>query len=106
MSADCVATSVWEPNRLVTMAKGARIWLNGVPCLDFACGPGVFNVGHNNPEIWNAIHQVYARDEAGCGGNMILNKYQLELAAKLCQLTPGKFSKKVFFSNSGGEAVG
>lgn len=100
-----VATSAWEPNVIFTKAKGAKIWLNNEPYFDFACGPGVANVGHNHPAVLKTIKQVYDNNEAGYGGNMLLNKYQLALAEELCQITPGKFSKQVFFSNSGGEAV-
>ena len=100
-----VTTSVWEPDVIFTKAKGAKIWLNNKPYLDFACGPGVANIGYNRPEIIKEIKRVYSRNEAGYGGNMLLNKYQLALAEELCRITPGKFSKRVFFSNSGGEAV-
>src|SRR3989344_590114 len=48
---DCVAVSAWEPGVFLTKAKGAKIWLNGKPHLDFACGPGVANIGYNHPEI-------------------------------------------------------
>lgn len=100
-----VATSVWKPGLMFEKAKGSTIWLNGKPYLDFATGPGVSNIGHNHPEVIEAVKRVLDNDEAGWGGNMLLNKYQVELAEKLCELTPGKFPKKVFFSNSGGEAV-
>ncbi len=104
-AAQLMARSVWNPNFLFTKAKGSTIWLNGEPYLDFACGPGVANVGHNHPEVIEAVKRVLDNDEAGWGGNMLLNRYQVELAEKLCELTPGKFPKRVFFSNSGGEAV-
>ncbi len=100
-----LAISLWKPNFLFTKAKGSKIWLNDKPYLDFACGPGVANVGHNHPEILGAVIDIFRRCESGWGGNMLLNKYQIMLAEKLCRLTPGKFPKRVFFSNSGGEAV-
>ena len=100
-----MAVSAWEPGVFLTKAKGAKIWLNGRPHLDFACGPGVANIGYNHPEILETIRRVLSRNETGYGGNMILNKYEVALAEELCRLTPGKFPKKVFFSNSGGEAV-
>lgn len=105
MSERHVATSVWEPGVIFTKAKGARIWLNNKPHFDFACGPGVANVGWNHPEVIKAVKRVLDNNEAGYGGNMLLNKYEMALAKELCRLTPGKFPKKVFFSNSGGEAV-
>lgn len=104
-AADCVAISTWEPELLFTRAKDVKIWLNNASYLDFGCGPGVGNVGHNHPEVLKAIKRVYDNNEAGWGGNELLNKYQINLAEKLCDITPGKFAKRVFFSNSGGEAV-
>ena len=100
-----VATSVWKSDLLFTKAKGTKIWLNGKPHLDFACGPGVANIGWNHPEVVETVCRVLRNNETGWGGNMLLNRYQAELAERLCQITPGNFSKKVFFSNSGGEAV-
>src|SRR3989338_2336622 len=100
-----VATSVWKSDLLFTKAKGTKIWLNGKPHLDFACGPGVANIGWNHPEVVETVCRVLRNNEAGWGGNMLINRYQAELAERLCQITPGNFSKKVFFSNSGGEAV-
>lgn len=104
-AAQHLTTSAWKPKFILTKARGSTIWLNDQPYLDFATGPGVSNVGHNHPEILEAIRRVYDNDEAGWGGNMLLNQYQIKLAEKLCEITPGKFSKRVFFSNSGGEAV-
>ncbi len=100
-----MAVSAWEPGVFLTKAKGAKIWLNKKPYLDFACGPGVANIGYNHPDVLKTVRRVMDNNETGYGGNMILNKYELELAYELCRLTPGKFPKKVFFSNSGGEAV-
>lgn len=100
-----VAISAWKPGLLFTKAKGSTIWLNDEPYLDFATGPGVSNIGHNHPEVLTAVKAVLDNDEAGWSGNMLLNKYQIALAEKLSEITPGKFSKQVFFSNSGGEAV-
>jgi acetylornithine/succinyldiaminopimelate/putrescine aminotransferase len=105
MSGDCVAISCWKPNLFLTKAKGSKIWLNSRPYLDFACGPGAANIGWNHPEVKKTLKRVLDNNETGWGGNMILNKYQEALALELCRITPGKYSKRVFFSNSGGEAV-
>ncbi len=100
-----VAISAWKPAYIFTKAKGSTIWLNDKPYLDFASGPGVSNIGYNHPAVLNAVRQVLDNDEAGWSGNMYLNKYQIALAEKLSEITPGKYDKQVFFSNSGGEAV-
>lgn len=104
-AAQYVAISTWETDLIFTRAKDVKIWLNNESYLDFGCGPGVGNVGHNHPEVLKAVKRVYDNNEAGWGGNELLNKYQILLAEQLCELTPGKFPKRVFFSNSGGEAV-
>ncbi|TSC89208.1 MAG: 4-aminobutyrate aminotransferase [Parcubacteria group bacterium Gr01-1014_3] len=100
-----VAISAWKPALIFTKAKGSTIWLNDKPYLDFASGPGVSNIGYNHPAVLNAVKEVLDNDEAGWSGNMYLNKYQVMLAEKLSAITPGKYDKQVFFSNSGGEAV-
>ncbi len=100
-----LAVSGWKKRKLFTKAKGAKIWLNDKPLLDFACGPGVANIGYNHPEILETLREVFEKDAAGWGGNMFFNEYQIRLAEALAESTPGKFGKKVFFSNSGGEAV-
>lgn len=104
-AASRITISAWNPDLIFTKAKGSTIWLNDKPYLDFASGPGVSNIGHNHPEVIETVCRVLKKNEAGWGGNMLLNKYQITLAERLCELTPGKFPKRVFFSNSGGEAV-
>lgn len=104
-AAEYVAISTWESELIFTRAKDVKIWLNNESYLDFGCGPGVANVGWNHPEVIKAVQRVYGNNEAGWGGNELLNKYQIKLAEELCNITPGKFPKRVFFSNSGGEAV-
>lgn len=100
-----LAVSGWKPRVLFSKAQGAKIWLNGKPFLDFACGPGVANIGYNHPEILEVMREIFESNGAGWGGNMFLNEYQIRLAEALTESTPGNFGKKVFFSNSGGEAV-
>ncbi|MEK9186359.1 MAG: aminotransferase class III-fold pyridoxal phosphate-dependent enzyme [Patescibacteria group bacterium] len=100
-----VAISTWDPDRIFTKAKDVKIWLNNESFLDFGCGPGVGNIGHNHSEVIEAVIRVLKNNEAGWGGNELLNKHQINLSERLCEITPGKFSKRVFFSNSGGEAV-
>ena len=100
-----VATSVCQSDLLFTKAKGPKIWLNGKPHLDFACGPGVANIGWNHPGGVETVCRVPCNNETRWGGEMLINRVPSVLAERLCQITPGNFSKKVFFSNSGGEAV-
>lgn len=78
--------------------------IDGNIYLDFGSGIAVVNVGHRHPEVVQAIKKQIDK----CDHINSCNYYtvpQVELAEKLSQVTPGKFKKKVFFSNSGTEAV-
>jgi len=105
MTSNYLAISCQKNDVIYEKAKGAKIWLDGKPYLDFACGPGVANVGWNHPEIIKTAERLIKQNKSGWGGNMLVNEYQMRLSEKLSRITPGNFSKKVFFSNSGGEAV-
>ena len=71
--------------------------------LDFLSGYCVYNAGHNNPRIIEAL--VY---ELGRGGATMLQSHVPELAAelasRLCALAGGRLNK-VFFTSSGSEGV-
>ena len=60
--------------------------------------------GHCHPRVVEAIHRQSSQSAAHVGDRLLLSG-QFELAEKLTQITPGKFPKKVFFTNSGTEAV-
>lgn len=69
---------------------------------DFMAGPGVLNIGHCHPDIVEAVRrQVGTLTQ--CPGNTH-NLESIQLAKKLAEITPGDL-KKVFFCNSGAEAV-
>lgn len=101
-----VANSTFDTNIVFTRAEGVGFFdANGKFYYDFASGPGVANIGWNHPKLVAAIRELLEKGESGYGGNEILNPYWIQLAEKLVELTPGKFPKRVFPSNSGGEAV-
>ncbi len=89
----------------VERAEGALIFeIDGRELIDFAGGIGVMNVGHCHPKVVAAI-----RDQAGkyihpCFHVNMYTPY-VELAEKLCEITPGDFPKMALFANSGAEAV-
>ncbi|GMV83132.1 MAG: aspartate aminotransferase family protein [Planctomycetota bacterium] len=89
----------------VKRAQGCMVEdLDGNRFLDFTAGIAVNSTGHCHPEVVAAI-----RDQAGkllhmCGSDYY-NEPQSKLAEKLCQIAPGPSPKKVFFTNSGAEAV-
>jgi 4-aminobutyrate aminotransferase len=78
--------------------------IDGNVYLDFGSGIAVVNVGHRHPEVVNAIIDQVNR----CIHINSCDYYtipQVELAEKLAEITPGNFKKRVFFSNSGTEAI-
>jgi 4-aminobutyrate aminotransferase len=72
--------------------------------LDFTAGIAVTNTGHCHPEVVAAI-----RDQAGklihMSGTDFYYRPQIDLAEKLARVAPGPTPKKVFFCNSGAEAL-
>jgi len=72
--------------------------------LDFTAGIAVCATGHCHPDVVNAICEQ-ASNLIHMSGTDFYYKPQSELAKKLAEISPGKFSKKVFFTNSGAESV-
>src|SRR5262245_47517942 len=72
--------------------------------LDFTAGIAVNATGHCHPEVSGAI-----QDQAGkllhMSGTDFYYQPQIDLAQRLCELAPGPASKRVFFTNSGAEAL-
>lgn len=104
-----LATTTRDPETYpIILDRGEGVWLydiEGNKYLDFTSGIGVNNLGWpSHPEvIKTAIAQMTKLAHAA--GNDFYNLPQLELARKLAICSPGNFEKKVFFSNSGTEAV-
>ncbi|MBW1979787.1 MAG: 4-aminobutyrate--2-oxoglutarate transaminase [Deltaproteobacteria bacterium] len=78
--------------------------VEGREYIDFAGGIGTMNVGHSHPKVVAAIKAQAEKLTHTC---FMVNPYAsaVELAEKLCRLTPGDFPKKAVFLNSGAEAV-
>ncbi|MFH1136486.1 MAG: 4-aminobutyrate--2-oxoglutarate transaminase [Pseudomonadota bacterium] len=86
-------------------AKGAIITdVEGREFIDFAGGIGVMNVGHCHPKVVAAIKDQADKFIHTCFHVMAYAPY-VELADRLCRLTPGDFPKKTMLANSGAEAV-
>ncbi|HEX5225766.1 MAG TPA: acetylornithine transaminase [Solirubrobacteraceae bacterium] len=81
--------------------EGARLWdEDGNEYLDLLCGISVTNLGHCHPEVVAAV-----REQAGTlmhVGNLFYTEPAMRLAARLSESSLGG---KVFFCNSGAEAV-
>lgn len=63
---------------------------------------GVFNLGHRNPEIVQAMHE--ALDDLDIGNHHFISKQRADLGKKLAELMPGDLDYTVFGSG-GGEAI-
>ncbi len=78
--------------------------IEGFEMIDFAGGIGTVNVGHCHPKVVNAIKDQADKYIHTCFHVAMYEPY-IELAKKLCEITPGDFPKMAFFANSGAEAV-
>ena len=101
-----MVTSTMVPYPIVGHdAEGALVRdIDGNIYLDFSSAVAVMNVGYNHADIKKAILDQAER-LVHFAGNDYYNAKQVELAEKLVSITPGKFQKRVFFSNSGAESV-
>ncbi len=72
--------------------------------LDFTAGIAVTNTGHCHPEVVAAIKDQ-AEKLLHMSGTDFYYRPQIELAERLAKAAPGPSPKKVFFSNSGAEAI-
>ena len=90
---------------VVRRARGAMVEdLDGNRFLDFTAGIAVTNVGHCHPKVTAAIRRQAGR-LVHMSGTDFYYKPQVELAETLARLAPGDGPKRVFFTNSGAEAI-
>src|SRR5436309_9364252 len=72
--------------------------------LDFTAGIAVTATGHCHPQVVGAI-----QDQAGklihMSGTDFYYEPQIDLAQRLAELAPGRSPKRVFYTNSGAEAL-
>ena len=90
---------------VVKKAKG--VWVEDVDSnrfLDFTSGIAVTNTGHCHPRVVEAIHRQ-AELLIHMSGSDFYYSLQSDLAAKVSEITPGPKEKRVFFGNSGAEAI-
>jgi len=85
--------------------RGAMIEdVDGNVFLDFAAGIAVVATGHCHPEVVAAI-QRQAAELIHMSGTDFYYPSMVELAEKLGSIAPGSEPKRVYFGNSGAEAV-
>ena len=85
--------------------RGAMVEdMDGNVFLDFAAGIAVVSTGHCHPEVVAAI-QKQAAELIHISGTDFYYPQLTELAERLAAITPGKQPKRVYFGNSGTEAI-
>ncbi len=90
--------------RLLARAAGMHYWdVHGRQILDAVAGLWCVNAGHARPRIVQAIQQQLAQMDF-CPPFQMAHPSAFELAARLARLAPAGLGK-VFFTNSGSEAV-
>ncbi|WP_153101940.1 4-aminobutyrate--2-oxoglutarate transaminase [Paraburkholderia hayleyella] len=86
-------------------AENAELWdVEGRRFIDFAAGIAVCNTGHRHPKIIAAIREQLDRFTHTAYQIVPYASY-VELAEKINQRAPGKFTKKTAFFTTGAEAV-
>jgi 4-aminobutyrate aminotransferase len=85
--------------------RGAMVEdVDGNLFLDFAAGIAVVSTGHCHPRVVQAI-QRQAAELIHISGTDFYLPNMVDLAERLAAVAPGKEAKKVYFGNSGTEAV-
>ena len=88
---------------VVERADGAHLYtVDGRDVLDFGCGIGVTNLGHNHRAVITAVHEQV--DKLWHTSVTTLNTALIEAAQALTSISPPGLDQ-VFFANSGAEAV-
>lgn len=88
---------------VVERAEGAHLYtVDGRDVLDFGCGIGVTNLGHNHHALVSAVHEQV--DKLWHTSVTTLNTPLIEAAQALTAIAPPGLDQ-VFFANSGAEAV-
>jgi 4-aminobutyrate aminotransferase len=96
-----VATYYSEPLS-IEKGEGSYVWDGeGRKYLDCFGGVLTVSVGHQNPNVKNAI--IGQLDRISHTSTLYVSQSQSDLAERLASITPGKL-KKTFFTNSGTEA--
>src|ERR1700739_4131008 len=78
--------------------------VDGNEFLDFAAGIAVVSTGHCHPQVVSAI-QKQAAELIHMSGTDFYYENMPQLAERLGKTVPGSEDKKVFFANSGTEAI-
>lgn len=86
-------------------AENAELWdADGNRSIDFAGGIGVLNLGHRHPKVVAAVREQLDHLMHTCQTVMPYPGY-VQLAQRLCQVTPVRGARKAMLVNSGAEAL-
>ena len=90
---------------VIDHAKGARLTdVDGNVFLDFTSGIAVCNTGHTHPKVVEAITRQAGRF-IHMSGTDFYYSVQSDLAARLAELSQVPEGRRVFYCNSGAEAI-
>ena len=102
--ADVMMKSAPVPAALLTHGNGCYVWdADGKRYLDFLAGIAVNSLGHAHPALVEAVSRQIAT--LAHVSNLFASPQQLELAANLVRITGAGETGRVFFGNSGAEAI-
>lgn len=101
IASNYVAPTYGRYELALTKGEGCYVWdSNGKKYLDFVSGLAVCNLGHCHPKVVEALKNQ--AEKLLHVSNLYHIEPQVQLAEKLCK---NSFGDKVFFCNSGTEAV-
>lgn len=90
---------------VVDRGQGHFVWdVDGNRYLDFTSGVGVNVLGHSHPDIVQAVTRQAKEFMHMCGTDFYYDLMP-RAAEALARTVPGDFKKKVFWTNSGAEAI-
>jgi len=100
-----LATTTKTSPVVASSAQGSIVTdVDGNRYVDFTSGIAVLNLGHRPPKVVKAVEDQLGKLWHFAGTDFYYG-IQADLAEKLAGIAPGDMEKKVFFSNSGAEAV-
>lgn len=96
--------TVTSPLALLVRGEGCYVWdADGTRYLDFLAGIAVNALGHAHPALVDAVSNQIAT--LAHVSNYFATPPQIELAERLCRITGAGEDGRVFFCNSGTEAI-
>ncbi|MEI2777829.1 MAG: acetylornithine transaminase [Tetrasphaera sp.] len=102
--ADSLLGIFGTPSLVLERGEGCWVWdVDGNRYLDLVGGIAVNALGHNHPELVAAVSKQVA--SAIHISNFFTSRAQIELAERLLELAGAPAGSRVFFANSGAEAI-